>query len=84
MRARARVHCAVHIVLLLCYIRYAAPPVGDLRFRPPQPAKPWSGVHDATSFGPSCIQMGSPQIGGRDNYAVTDVDPSVKPMWTES
>jgi len=38
-------------------IPFAAPPVGDLRWRPPQPAKPWAGVRDATAFGPQCMQM---------------------------
>ena len=32
-------------------IPYAQPPIGDLRFRPPQPALPWQGVLDATQFG---------------------------------
>src|SRR3954468_4856571 len=32
-------------------IPYAAPPVGALRFRPPQPAQPWSGIRDATENG---------------------------------
>jgi para-nitrobenzyl esterase len=32
-------------------IPYAAPPVGDLRWQPPQPVKPWSGVRAATAFG---------------------------------
>jgi para-nitrobenzyl esterase len=37
-------------------IPYAAPPVGDLRWRSPQPAKPWSGVRDATRPGNDCPQ----------------------------
>ena len=41
---------------------YAAPPTGNLRWRPPQPASSWSGVRDATQFGPSCpqAQAGNP------------------------
>ena len=37
-------------------IPYAAPPVGPLRWRPTQPARPWPAVRDATRFGPSCPQ----------------------------
>jgi para-nitrobenzyl esterase len=37
-------------------VRYAAPPVGELRFRGPQPAARWTEVADATSFGPTCPQ----------------------------
>jgi para-nitrobenzyl esterase len=37
-------------------IPYAAPPTGNLRWRPPQPAADWRGVRDATQFGPSCPQ----------------------------
>jgi para-nitrobenzyl esterase len=37
-------------------IPYAAPPVGPLRWRPPQPPAPWSGVHDGSRFGFDPIQ----------------------------
>jgi para-nitrobenzyl esterase len=37
-------------------IPYAAAPIGDLRWRPPEPAQTWSEAHDARNFGPSCIQ----------------------------
>ena len=41
-------------------IPYAAPPVGALRWQPPQPAASWSGVRDATKFAPHCPQSASP------------------------
>jgi para-nitrobenzyl esterase len=37
-------------------IPYAAPPVGPLRWRPPQPAAPWTGIRAATAFAPHCPQ----------------------------
>ena len=37
-------------------IPFAAPPVGDLRWRAPQPVKNWEGVRSATEFGPRCVQ----------------------------
>jgi len=43
-------------------IPYAAPPTGDLRWRPPQPAAHWDGVRKADHFGTSCMQN---QAGSR-------------------
>ncbi len=37
-------------------IPFAAPPVGNLRWRAPQPVRPWSGIKKADHFGPSCMQ----------------------------
>lgn len=37
-------------------IPYAAPPVGALRWKPPQPVVPWTGVRKAQRFGPRCMQ----------------------------
>jgi para-nitrobenzyl esterase len=37
-------------------IPYAAPPVGDLRWRPPQPPIPWTGIRTAGSFSAMCPQ----------------------------
>ena len=39
-------------------IPFAAPPVGDLRWRPPQPVAHWDGVRQARAFAPACMQTG--------------------------
>jgi para-nitrobenzyl esterase len=38
-------------------IPYAAPPLGDLRFRAPQPSAPWTEEKDATRFSKACAQV---------------------------
>src|ERR1022692_2788641 len=43
-------------------IPFAQPPVGDLRWREPLPAKAWTGVRDATVFGPMCNQNDNKQL----------------------
>ena len=41
-------------------IPFAAPPVGALRWRAPQPVAPWAGVRDAVRFGPCAVQSRLP------------------------
>jgi para-nitrobenzyl esterase len=56
-----------HQVRAFLGIPYAAPPVGDLRWQPPQPAAPWHNTLQATAFGHRCIQFGaSPDMQFRD------------------
>jgi len=43
-------------------IPFAQPPVGDRRWKEPLPEKPWSGVRDATAFGPMCHQNDNKQF----------------------
>lgn len=46
-------------------VQYAAPPVGERRWRPPAPPQSWSGVRDATAPSPFCPQQGG-RVGTED------------------
>jgi para-nitrobenzyl esterase len=50
-------------------IPFAAPPMGDLRWRPPQPVAPWKGTRRTQNFSPRCIQ---PPTGGLQNADAAD------------
>src|SRR4051795_392462 len=42
-------------------IPYASPPIGDLRWRAPQPPQPWSTPRGAEDYGQSCPQRSLPE-----------------------
>ena len=57
-------------------IPYAAPPVGALRWRAPQPATAWTAPLDASAFGAACIQLdtdGSLLAGGSEDCLTLNV-----------
>ena len=59
---------------------YARPPLGDRRWRPPQPAAPHQGVQEASGYGPACPQ---PRAGRPDIAAVSeDEDCLTLNLWT--
>jgi para-nitrobenzyl esterase len=39
-------------------VPFAAPPLGDLRWRPPAPVAPWTDTRKANAFAPACTQVG--------------------------
>lgn len=55
-------------------VPFAAPPVGDLRWRPPQAAEKWSGVRDATAPGSACVQESSVVSAGDSGNGSTTED----------
>lgn len=42
-------------------IPYAKPPIGELRFKPPQEPESWNGVYHADTFSPACMQTPPPE-----------------------
>lgn len=55
---------------------YAAPPVGERRWRAPGPIEPWTGVRDATRIGADCVQALGPDaiLGGGGGLVVGNED----------
>ncbi|WP_448495885.1 carboxylesterase/lipase family protein [Mycolicibacterium thermoresistibile] len=53
-------------------VPYARQPVGDLRFRAPEPPRPWSGVRDAVEPAPIPPQGRSFVGGGKDDPRIRD------------
>jgi para-nitrobenzyl esterase len=51
---------------------FAAPPVGPLRWRPPQAPKPWTGIREANAFKLRCMQVGSSGPGSADDEAMSE------------
>jgi para-nitrobenzyl esterase len=59
-------------------IPFAAPPLGKLRWQPPQPAQPWTSTYQATKRGPECLSPGfppgsPPQAGTSENCLYLEV-----------
>jgi len=65
-------------------IPYAAPPVGDLRWREPQPVAPWQGVRKADTFGYSCIQPDTSSMEGAGDPGPQNEDCLFLNVWTPS
>jgi len=61
-------------------VPYAAPPVGPLRWKPPQPAACWQGERVATDFGAACVERsGAGTIGSEDCLTLNVWSPSSPP-----
>jgi para-nitrobenzyl esterase len=61
-------------------IPFAAPPLGELRWREPQPAAPWQGIRKTTSFAPACMQTGVSMPG--EKPPLTSEDCLYLNIWT--
>lgn len=60
-------------------IPYAAPPVGNLRWKVPQPPVSWQGVRDASTFGNVCPQINGAGYAGNEDCLVLNVFVSQTP-----
>ncbi|SFQ16336.1 para-nitrobenzyl esterase [Lachnospiraceae bacterium XBB1006] len=81
------VYNADHSVKVYAGIPYAAPPIGKLRFREPQPVTPWIGVRACDHFGSRAMQPQQPvlidslsHVLGYHDYRIQWGDEYVEPM----
>ena len=65
-------------------IPYAAAPVGELRWKPPQPAEPWPVPRNADRYGPACLQyyMGPGSTAFFGDYETKSEDCLYLNVWT--
>jgi para-nitrobenzyl esterase len=61
-------------------IPFAEAPVGDLRWKAPQPVRPWEGVRKTVAFGPACMQ--GPILAQMGSTAPTSEDCLYVDVWT--
>ncbi|MGZ3265195.1 MAG: carboxylesterase/lipase family protein, partial [Croceibacterium sp.] len=61
-------------------IPFAAPPLGDLRWKAPQPVAPWQGVRRTVAFGPACMQ--GPILAQMGSAAAQSEDCLYIDVWT--
>ncbi len=74
---------SAHRLLVFAGVPYAAPPVGDLRWRPPQPLPSWQGVRSAKQLGHNCMQL--QPYGDIDPFAAgVSEDCLYLNVWTQS
>jgi para-nitrobenzyl esterase len=59
-------------------VPFAAPPVGELRWKAPEPVEPWTDVKKADAFGPACMQ----RAGSMGNTAPVSEDCLYLNVWT--
>jgi para-nitrobenzyl esterase len=64
-------------------IPYAKAPVGDLRWKPPQPVESWEGVRQAVKFGCACLQPDIMKAWGVD-YGTLSEDCLFLNVWTSA
>jgi para-nitrobenzyl esterase len=65
-------------------IPYAAPPMGSLRWQPPQPVEPWPNVRNADRYAPACMQnyMGPLSTANFGDYETKSEDCLYLNVWT--